>query len=586
MKVMSISASAAAFRDMLSILQQYYVEGRYEGLSLVAGEEWSLNAGPFAMRNFEEYSVKPPGGREWRLAAARRALLEERPDLLLTSAGESDWDGLGPLCRQLGCCWVRCQGSVEAEGWTMERLTPPAPQPVPPRQDAPLSLAEDPTARLRELLSERTRFEFSEPVNLAFEGSLHRFCYGEYDNEFALAPATHDLSRVLRSQLKPDQFRVTVAPNRTGTAGDSPYLEANDGLIPRFCVEIDQAGLPARHWSDRFADGARAQMRLLLVDLYNVAGSGMQHAQAINRYSKSTAHVLCKEPHPFIEPAGPDCNVVYTGPGWSDEIKQLLIQADVLAFFEEDDGETLDWPESFRQIARTKPSLHFYVGQRVHTGVAARQRPDKMVLAALPHILRMYPQSKFYAGFYPPVLEDLQLRPPLSSQDGILRVLHTPSLPHPTLHRYLYHKDTGAFLEAAQVLKARHPTVQFLQLAGVPHGKILRARQDCDIAFHQLRGFMGMTGNEAMFLRRPCVQAFDRANLNRHLEYWGLDCRFPWLHADRTTLVEVLDRLICDADHRAEVAQDGRFFMLQNFNAQVGIQVYLYYALQAVEGRS
>jgi len=307
---------------------------------------------------------------------------------------------------------------------------------------------------------------------------------------------------------------------------------------------------------------------------------------AINRYSQSTAHVLCKEPHPFIEPAGPDCNVIYTAPGWSDEIKGLLERADVLAFFEEDDVETLDWPESFRVIARTKPSLHFYVGQRVHSGVAGRQRPGKTVLAALPHILRMYPNSKFYPGFYPPVLEDLELRPPLSAQDGILRVLHTPSLPHPTLHRYLYHKDTGAFLEAAQVLKQRYPGVQFLQLAGVPHGKILQARQDCDIAFHQLRGFMGMTGNEAMFLRRPCIQAFDRANLNRHLEYWGLDCRFPWLHADRTTLVEVMEKLICDADHRAQVAQDGRFFMLQNFNAQVGIQTYLYHALQAVEGRS
>ena len=585
MKVMSISAGSAAMTDMVPILQDYYIDGRHEGVSLVAGEEWSLNAGPFPMRNFEEYSTQPPAGAEWRLAAARRALLEERPDLLLTATREAEWQELAPLIEALGICWVPCQvGKV----WQLDLRPPPTPDPQPqlPPEEAPLSRAADPVARLREMLTDKASFRFTEPVNLAFQGSQQRFRYAEYDNEFALAEANLDLRQVLSSLLKPEQFRVTVSPGRTGTAGSSPYLEANDGLIQRFEIQIDQAGLPQLPWTDKFAAGGKAQMRLLLVDLYNVAGSGMQHAMAINRYSQSTAHVLCKEPHPFIEPAGPDCNVLYTRDGWSEEIKQLLSQADILAFFEEDDVETLDWPESFREIARTKPSLHFYVGQRVHSGVAGRQRPDKTVLAALPHILRMYPNSKFYAGFYPPVLEDLELRPPLSAQDGILRVLHTPSLPHPTLHRYLYHKDTGAFLEAAQQLKQRYPSVQFLQLAGVPHGKILQARQDCDIAFHQLRGFMGMTGNEAMFLRRPCIQAFDRSNINRHLEYWGLDCRFPWLHADRTSLVEVLDQLIRDADHRAQVAQDGRFFMLQNFNAEVGIQVYLYYALQAVEGHS
>ena len=51
---MSISAGAAALREMLSVLQQYSVDGRHEGLSVVGGEEWSLNAGPFPMRNFEE----------------------------------------------------------------------------------------------------------------------------------------------------------------------------------------------------------------------------------------------------------------------------------------------------------------------------------------------------------------------------------------------------------------------------------------------------------------------------------------------------------------------------------------------------
>lgn len=580
---MSLTAGCQAMKTLLRALEYYYVDGRHEGLCVVEGEEWSLEACPFPMRSFEEYSLSRPAGWEWRLASAGRALREERPDLLMTASCEKEWAALQPLAEELGIHWFEGEAcATERTDWPVVEVLEKTPTRRPILDPGPLSSADEPTRQLQSMLAQKSRWEFTEPVNLAYEGGLHRFCYAQYDNEFALKSATHDLKQVLTQLLKPDQFRVTVSPTRTGTAWDGPFLEANDGLVPMFHVLIDLEGVPRPGWSERFSSGSQAEMKILLVDLYNVAGSGMQHAMAINRYSRSQAHVLCKEPHPFIEPAGPECKVLYTRDGWSDEIFRILQEADVLGFFEEDDAETMDWPDSFRRVARAKPSLHFYVGQRVHSGVAGRQRPGKTVLAALPHILRMYPRSKFYAGFYPPVLEDLPLRDPLSAQDGILRVLHTPSLPHPTLHRFLYHKDTGAFLEAAQLLKGRYPDVQFIQLAGVPHKKILQARLDCDIAFHQLRGFMGMTGNEAMFLRRPTIQAFDRANLNRHLEYWGLDCQFPWLQADRTNLHEVIQRLLDDSDYRQEVGDRGRIFMLQNFNAEVGIQTYLYYALQAL----
>ena len=581
LKILSLSNGAEAMKDLLGPLTAYFVDGRHEGRSLVAGPEWSLNACPFPMRSFEEYSLQPPAGLEWRLAAARRALLEEKPDLLLTSTRESDWDSLADLVTEMGVHWRRCS-SAPASLEVVRRGAPVGPLPSLEKAQGPLSRAVDPAARLRQLVAETGKVHFQEPVNLAFEGGLRRFSYGDYDNEFALAEPDLDLRKLLREHLKPEQFRVTLNAPRPGTAGTSPYLEANDGLLQMFEVEVNLAGLPPQSWTDRYRSGSEAQMQLLFIDQHNVAGSGMQHALAINRYSNSRAHVLCHEPHPFIEPASPECNVIYTRPGWSGEIKELLKRADLLVFLEEDDVDTVGWPTDFQDIARKKPHLHFYVGQRVHTGVAGRQRPGKTVLTGLPHVLRMYPASHFYHGFYPTVLETLDLREPLSQSDGILRVLHTPSLPHATQHRYLYHKDTASFLEAAQVLKERFPEVRFMQLAGVPHHKILQARLDCDIAFHQLRGFMGMTGNEAMFLRRPTIQATDRENLNRHLELWGLDTKIPWLLADRTNLAEVIEKLLVSADLREEVARDCRTFMLQYYSAEVGIQLFLYYVLQAL----
>ncbi|MFN8606172.1 MAG: hypothetical protein U0931_01480 [Vulcanimicrobiota bacterium] len=587
LKVLSLTNGAEHMKILLGPLTALFVDGRHEGRCLIAGSEWSLNACPFPMRGFEEYALEPPGGQDWLMGVARRAILEEKPDLILTCAQDKtwDWDALALLVKQMGIHWHRYSLSqTPPEIQVVTRGQASFPVPALEAQQGPLSRAADPTARLRQLVAETGRVHFQEPVNLSFEGGLHRFNYGDYDNEFSLAPADLDLRALLREQLKPEQFRVTLNQARPGTAGPGPWLEANDGLLQMFDIEVDLAGLPARSWLDRYRDGSEARLQLLFIDQHNVAGSGMQHALAINRHSQSKAHVLCREPHPFIPPASPDCNVVYTAPGWTNEIKSLLKDSDLIVFLEEDDVDTVGWPPDFQEIARRKPHLHFYVGQRVHNGVASRQRAGKTVLTGLPHVLRMYPESYFYHGFYPPVLDTLSLREPLSQKDGILRVLHTPSLPHPSQHRYLYHKDTASFLEAAGVLKQKFPSVRFLQVAGVPHAKILQARLDADIIFHQLRGFMGMTGNESMFLRRPTIQATDRENLNRHLELWGLDTKIPWVRAERTNLVGAIEKLLINADYREEVARDCRTFMLQYYGAEVGIQLFLHHALRAVTG--
>ncbi|MBS2039347.1 hypothetical protein JST97_30460 [bacterium] len=587
LKILSLTSGAEAMRILISPLTAYFVDGRHEGRCLVAGPEWSLNACPFPMRSFEEYSLQPEGGPEWLESVARRAILEEKPDLLITAANDKVWDlpGLAELVSEMGVHWHRYAATPNPpQIQVVDRGPARTVKPELGAGVAPLSRAADPIARLRQLVAETGRVRFQEPVNLGFEGGLRRFHYGDYDNEFALSPADLDLRAMLREQLKPEQFRVTLNQGRPGTAGNGPHLEANDGLVQMFDIQVDLAGLPNKSWTATYQAGSQAQLRLLFVDLHNVAGSGMQHALAINRYSRSTAHVLCHEPHPFIEPASSDCNVVYTRPGWTPEIKKLLQDADLIVFWEEDDVDTVGWPLDFQEIARRKPHLHFYVGQRVHKGVTLRQRVGKTVLTGLPHVLRMYPHSKFYHGFYPPVLDSLPLREPLSQSDGVVRVLHTPSLPHASQHRYLYHKDTASFLEAAGVLKERFPAVRFLQVAGVPHHKILQARLDADIIFHQLRGFMGMTGNESMFLRRPTIQATDRENLNRHLELWGLDTKIPWVRADRTNLAECIEKLLVNADYREEVARDSRTFMLQYYSAEVGIKLFLHYALQAVTG--
>lgn len=594
MRLLSLTSSAEHMRAIAPLLQAHYIEGRHYGLSVAAGPEWDVPEAPFPLRFLEEYSLQaePAVAAEligWQLAAARRALLEERPDVLVSAPADSAWQALEPLVADLGIHWVRPQASCGL----LPELTaaPPKPREVPPATavftgpasyDALLSGAADPEAALREVLGRERRLVFREPLNTAYAGCRQRVCYGDYDNDFALRPATLDLRELLREQLRPQQFHVSVLNARNGTAADGRFLEACDGRFPMLQVEIDQDGLAPRHWLDRFPLGRRARLQVLLIDHHNVAGSGANLAWAINRYTESRATVLCGARHPFINHSGPFCPMLYADEGWSPVHLDALRSADILVFTEEDDVQSMPWPESFREVAAGKPQLSLYVGQRVHRGVAAKQSPGRTVLVALPHIWRMYPGCRFFPGFFPPAIEDLPLREPSSHRDGVLKVLHTPSLPHAGLHRYLYHKDTDAYLDAAQVLKARYPQTRFLQLAGVPHQRLMQARLDCDIAFHQLRGFMGMSGNEAMWLQRPTIQATDRENRHRHLEFWGLDTEFPWLQATPETLVEVMDELLRDREHREETGRRCRQFMLDFFRPEVGIVPFLHFCAEAV----
>jgi hypothetical protein len=331
-------------------------------------------------------------------------------------------------------------------------------------------------------------------------------------------------------------------------------------------------------WLDRFPLSGRSH-RILVADSQNIAGSVLNHCLAINRYTPWNATALVAERHPFIDY---DCRVHLAGAGLTAELRRDLEEAEVFLFFEDDDECSPSWPFDLRPYVEGKPVLHLYIGQRVHRNVVAGQRPGRTILTPLPHLCRMFPQAQFYAGFPPATLDQVQLHPPRSDRDGILRVLHTPSLPHQATHRYYYHKDTEAFLEAGQILRRRFPDCQFWQLGGLSHERILQARQDCDITFNQLRGYHGLSGDEAMYLERPMVQAFDRHNINRHREYWGLDVDFPWVDARPGELVEVLQGLLEDGPRRRDIGERSRRFMLEYFSPQRGIVPLIYHCERAL----
>lgn len=624
MKVLTLTIEASQLEPMLDLLRRLYYDGRFDGMSIYRTEaEWALESNPFIGRNFREFSTVLPAGQpvaeEALWPAARRALLEERPDVVLIPPCDQQlWRSVSEFCRQTATRMVRWQPQLGVEDFLKpgpeatpvihefnpaELLEPHLPELLERAGEAcffgpqellrRLGLPQNPDKELavslftlgsseapEKTLGELKRFKRSlvvEAVNLSLSGGRRRFHYKGYDNEFALCRPDLDLATLLGPQWSAEVLGKRA--NGAGAGGPEAPNQPPLFLCGRGFEEVD--------WLQKFRIPEGERLNIVLADSQNIAGSVLNHAATINRYTPHQAWALCTTRHPFIDYPAQDCRVFYLEESTpSPEVREILEKADCFIFFEDDDENSSSWPFSLAPYMRGKAALHLYIGWRVHKMTPELERQGRTLLTPLPHLLRMYPQASFYAGFPPATLEDVRLRPALSETDGIVRVLQTPSLPHRTLGRYYYHKDTETYLRAARELKARHGAkVEFWQVAGWPHQQILEARQQADITFNQLRGYHGLSGDEAMVLERPMVQAFDQFNWNRHREYWGLDVEFPWRTSTRESLVEDLDELISSQELRRQLGKAGRQFMREYFSPQVGIVPLIYYCYQAIQAR-
>lgn len=642
---MSLTTSLAELRSVVPTLRALYFSGQVDGLSVVREEaESALNSNPWAHRRLSEFAGAPadvPMDARAMVEAARRAVLEEQPDVVLVPEGSPLLAPLQPTLGETGIGsyvvsspgepalarlldelnnrriaslphpagsgvapralfeqhWPRLKKALESlqgpclligERGLVEECRSRFPsvefhaRPELERYETGLSLlqltlaesTEAPLALLRQ--SCRTALVL-EPVNTAVSGGRYTLRYGDYDNEFAFRAAERDLKAYLDSP-----HRAEIWGGRSGRAGTLP-LPNPDGQNPLFALTLGQS--PAE-WTERYRVPVGRGLKIVFADSGNVAGSVLHHACAVNRFTDSQAWAVALDPHPLIGPKKSDSRTFFLremDDRPTPELEKVLEEADCFVFFEDDDESSAAWPFPLSRYTVGKAVLHLYIGYRVHHRLSRLQRPGRTILTPLPHILKMYPQATFYAGFPPNSLMDIPLLPPLSQQDGICRILHTPSVPHWTTARYMYHKDTEAFLRCARALKRRFGArVEIHQAGGWSQSEVLRARQSCDITFNQLRGFHGLSGDEAMLLERPCVQAFDRCNINRHREYWGLEAEFPWVTARRETLETTLAELIEEPERRAEIGRRSRLFMLKYFSPQKGILPLLYHCYQAV----
>ena len=647
-KVLCLTTSHAQLVGLVPLLRLLYFSGKIDGLTVVNSEaEFADRANPWITRRLSEYSAEPAAdgtelAGEKFAAAARRAVLQERPEVILLPKSSPLEAALNPTLKEAGIGLVvwspdedkglnsllakfrgaRAQSvarpmkgqdprSLMEEHWTRlassleialgpclllgnqtlikecQARFPDREFHLQPEQERysqgislfSLSYLQDCEPTLETLRSRCESSLLLEPVNTQMSGARYTLRYGDYDNEFSFTEAEVDLKALLgESQW------TEVWTERRGQAGDRP-LPSPDGHTPLFASRLNQA---KPDWVAPFRLPEKASLKIVFADSGNVAGSVLHHAKAVNEFTSSRAWALTLAPHPLIGARSSDHQTIFlqeSGGRPTPEQEAVLRDADLFVFFEDDDETSDSWPFPLHQLVGDKPALHLYIGYRVHQRSERLQRRGRRILSPLPHLLKMYPQAHFYAGFPPQETLELPLVNPASVEDGVCRILHTPSVPHWTTARYPYHKDTEAFLRSARELKRRFKDkVELHQVGGWSQREVLAARQVCDITFNQLRGFHGLSGDEAMLLERPCVQSFDRSNINRHREYWGLDADFPWVTARSETLTETLAGLIESPEIRLEIGRRSRAFMLKYFSPQEGILPLLFHCYQAVKG--
>ena len=447
-----------------------------------------------------------------------------------------------------------------------------------------LSSADDPAEALHRVWESGEASSLLEPVNLLLPGSRRTWRYRDYDNEFALGAADGDLHELCRQCLPAGSWKARIVNRVSGSAeplASNPCLECPTGVPTWLEVSMSREPVGTLPWWEPYRVASAAPLKIVFADSKNVAGSVMNFSTTTNRYSHHEAIALVVDRHPFIAYPEAECRVNYLTAEPTAELRSFLEQADAFVFFDDEDETSPVWPIDLRPYVNGKRVVHLYVGWKVHDHVERCQRPGRRVLTPLPHILRMFPGAHFYAGFPPVTLDDMVLKPPRSATDGIIRILQTPSLPHRILSRFVYHKDTEAYLAACRQLTSRFPKLECWQLGGVSHTGTLVARQECDITFNHLRGHISLAGDEALYLERVLVHAFDQFSINRHREHWGMEVEFPWIHTDAASLPRVLGDLVESPDRRLSLGQAGRPFMLEYFSPTVGLKPLLWHLDQA-----
>ena len=139
-----------------------------------------------------------------------------------------------------------------------------------------------------------------------------------------------------------------------------------------------------------------------------------------------------------------------------------------------------------------------------------------------------------------------------------VRILHAPSDPVP--------KGTGAVRRQIEELRARGYAIDYLELTGRPHVEVVHAISHCDLVIDEVYSDspMAVLATEAASLGKPTVVTGYSAAA--YPQWLPAAATPPTVFEHPSRLAAAVERLVADADQRAELGSRARDFVRQRWS--------------------
>lgn len=288
------------------------------------------------------------------------------------------------------------------------------------------------------------------------------------------------------------------------------------------------------------------------------AGTAIQFAQAINRYTPHTCRLITTDRIESFN-CDYDLHVVYDN---LQEARHLLQHSDVFHFHKSFEEELELGPYRVADYVRGKRVVYHLHGHPRERGrpewVRARLGRPGAVAVSTPDLLERYPGATWIPNLVPP--HDVLYQPRRCDRTvtstihgDVCLVGHSPSRADI--------KRSEDFAEAIRSLAPHHSDLRVEVNQGLSLRENLVRKRAWNISVDTLIGGFGMNSLESLCHGIPVI-ANIREIERSHLDEFSGGVRHPWVSAhDVPTLCDALDGLLRDRERRHEVGEYSRAYM-------------------------
>ncbi|MDD3312693.1 glycosyltransferase family 1 protein [Pseudodesulfovibrio sp.] len=306
-------------------------------------------------------------------------------------------------------------------------------------------------------------------------------------------------------------------------------------------------------------------MNILMLAINDPAGTAIQFARAVNRYSGHRCRLVTLETR-YTHDWEKDLHIPDLGPDGLEEVEILLREADVLHFHMTCDENQPFGPFLPADYLKGKAVVHHHHGHHDFRSDPEsfrrkyRERGRTNLLVSTPDLLHKLPEARWQPNLVP--ISEPLLRPQWGRFDdpGQLLLCHSPT------RKDL--KNTDDLLEAVQWVNRRRARIRLDLIDDVPNEVCLSRKRRCHVLFDHMQGYYGVSSLEGLSQGLAVIAGLDDWNRARMAEFAGTD-DLPWVVARdqgelRARLVELCD----DRARCAAIGDKGRVFMEERWSDQ------------------